>query len=146
MINYALSLIPLFLIMIVTGVPIRISVLSIPLILLILGGFTLGIGLMLSSIVTVFPDISEMYRVFLTAWMYLTPVIVPEDTLAKILNGWVLKANPVYHILRLMRMVIYDGVFPTGHQWLVAIVIALATLLFGWHIFTKRADTYGYKI
>jgi len=146
MINYALSLVPLFLIMLVTRVPLRISLIAIPLILIILGGFTLGVGLILSAYVTVFPDISEMYHVFLTAWMYLTPIIVPEDTLAKVLNGWVLKLNPMYHVLRLMRMVTYDGIFPTIHQWLMASAVAFITLLLGWYIFTKRADSYGYKI
>jgi ABC-type polysaccharide/polyol phosphate export permease len=146
MVNYCFSLVPLALIMFITKVPFRISLAALPLTLLLLGIFTLGIGLLLSSVVTTFPDISEMYHVILTAWMYLTPIMVPEDTLQKVFNGLILKLNPLYHVLRLMRIVIYDGIFPTSHQWLVAIIISFLTLIVGWYIFTKRADSYGYKI
>lgn len=146
MINLLFSLVPLTLIMIFTKVPFNISLIMLPFAILILACFALGIGLLLSSFVTVFPDVSEMYPVLLTAWMYLTPIMVPEDILQKVLNGWLLKANPLYHILRLMRIVIYDGIFPTDQQWLIATCIAFFTLLLGWFIFTKRADSYGYKV
>jgi ABC-type polysaccharide/polyol phosphate export permease len=145
-INLLFSLVPLALIMVFTKVSFSISLIMLPFSILILACFALGIGLFLSSFVTVFPDLSEMYPVILTAWMYLTPIIVPEGVLQNVLNGWLLKANPLYHILRLMRMVIYDGIFPTGQQWLIATCIALFTLLLGWFIFTKRADSYGYRV
>ena len=28
-----------------------------------------------------FPDVAEMYQIFLTAWMYLTPIFYPESIL-----------------------------------------------------------------
>ena len=145
-INLFFSLVPLFLIMLFSKVPFNASITMLPLSILILACFTLGFGLLLSSFVVIFPDLSEMYPIVLTAWMYLTPIIVPETILQNVFNGWLLKANPLYHILRLMRMVIYDGIFPTGQQWLIAACIAIFTLFLGWMIFTKRADTYGYRI
>lgn len=145
-INLLFSLVPLFLIMLFSKVSFSVSLVTLPLAILILAGFALGIGLMLSSYVVLFPDLSEMYPIILTAWMYMTPVIIPEDTLSGVFNGWLLKLNPLYHILRLIRMVIYDGVFPTTEQWLIAACISMLTLLLGWLIFTKRADSYAYRI
>lgn len=145
-INLLFSLVPLALIMIFSKASFSISLTALPIAILILACFTLGIGLLLSSFVVIFPDLSEMYPIALTAWMYLTPVIVPEEVLQSILNGWLLKANPLYYILRLMRLVIYDGTFPTMEQWLIAACIGIVTLLLGWMIFTKRVDTYGYRV
>lgn len=145
-INLLFSLVPLAIIMAFSKISFNISLTALPIAILILACFALGIGLLLSSFVVIFPDLSEMYPVALTAWMYLTPIIVPEEVLQSILNGWLLKANPLYYILRLMSMTIYEGIFPTGQQWLIAVCIALFTLLLGWFIFTKRADTYGYRV
>jgi len=145
-INLLFSLVPLAVIMIISHVPFSSSLIMLPFEIIILAGFTLGIGLLLSSYVSFFPDLSEMYPVILTAWMYLTPIIFPEEIYQEILNGWILKLNPLYYELRLMRMIVYDGVFPTSDQWLVAVVIMIVTLVFGWLVFTKQADKYGYRV
>lgn len=145
-INLLFSLVPLFLIMFFSHMSFNISLIMLPLAIIILAFFTLGIGLMLSSYVIFFPDVSEMYSIILTAWMYITPVIVPENVLSGIFNGWLLKLNPLYYILRLIRMTIYDGVFPTLEEWLIATCIGIITLLLGWLIFTKQADSYAYHI
>lgn len=145
-INLLFSLVPLALIMAISRVSFNLSLTVLPIALLILACFTFGIGLLLSSFVVIFPDLSEMYPIALTAWMYLTPVVVPEEILQNILNGWLLKANPMYHILILIRLVIYNGVFPTMKQWLIAACIGIFVLLLGWIIFTRGVDTYGYRV
>ena len=145
-INLLFSLVPLLLIMMVLHIPFQISLVALPAAILILAGFTLGVGLFLSSYVVIFPDLKEMYPILLTAWMYMTPIMFPEDIYYDILGGWILKLNPMYHILRLSRMVIYEGVFPTSHQWLIGAGISLVMILIGWLVFTKQADKYGYRV
>jgi len=54
-------------------------VLFLPVSILLLTAFTLGFGLMLSALAIYFPDVAEMYQILLTAWMYLTPIIYPEE-------------------------------------------------------------------
>jgi len=145
-INFLFSLVPLILIMLIVNIPFKYPIIMLPLAILILAFFTLGIGLLLSSYVVVFPDISEMYHIILTAWMYLTPIIFPENIYQDIINGWILKLNPIYYIIRLFRMIIYDGIFPTTEQWLIATAISLITVFIGWIVFNKQADQYGYKV
>ncbi len=146
LINLLFSIVPLMVIMLFMKVPFQISLTALPIVIIILAFFTLGMGLFLSSFVVFFPDLSQMYPIIITAWMYITPIIIPEDVLINILNGLLLKLNPLYYILRLFRMVIYEGVFPASNQWLIAIIISLTTFLFGWLIFTKASDKYGYMI
>ena len=145
-INLLLSLLPLLAIMLVTGIPLRAAVVTLPLAILLLAIFALGFGLLLSAYSVFFPDIAEMYNVVLIAWMYLSPVIVPEDVLATILNGWVLRFNPMVYFIRLFRQILYSGIFPSLSMWLTAALIATLVLLAGWLVFTKKVDQFAYYL
>jgi ABC-2 type transport system permease protein len=78
LVNLILSFIPLILIILLTGLPIRWSFLFLPVSILLLLAFSLGVGLIISTVAIHFPDVAEMYHIVLTAWMYLTPIIYPE--------------------------------------------------------------------
>ncbi len=60
LINLCLAYIPLFIIMIVRGAPIRPSVLFLPVSFLIIGMFTLGVSLLLSALAVYFEDVQHM--------------------------------------------------------------------------------------
>ena len=51
----------------------------------ILVAFSLGLGLMLSTLAVYFPDVAEMYQIILAAWMYMTPIFYPESILPEML-------------------------------------------------------------
>lgn len=82
-------------------------------ILLMIPAFTLfeyGIGLFLSVLFVFFRDIKHIYGVFLTLWMYLTPLFYPITRLDP--NGTVLKIiklNPMFHFVNYFRDCIYRG-------------------------------------
>ena len=52
-----------------------IALIMLSLLFLLLVAFSMGIGLILSAIAVKFRDIMHLYSVFITALMYLTPVI-----------------------------------------------------------------------
>jgi ABC-type polysaccharide/polyol phosphate export permease len=146
LVNTLLALVPLILVFLITRVPLPVTILFLPFSLLILAAFSLGISLIISAFVAFFPDIAEMYPVFLTAWIYLTPIIIPEEILANILNGWLLRINPLYPVIRIFRLVIYDGKVPSLAEWGVAAAIALGTLLIGWLFFTQKSKSFAYYV
>jgi ABC-2 type transport system permease protein len=143
-VNLFISLIPLFIIMVVTKFPLHISAVILLVPVIFTAAFSLGMGLLLSAYSVFFPDIAEMYSILLTAWMYLTPVIVPETTLAEIFNGWLLKLNPMYYMVKIFRLAMYDGQFPTLSMLLIAAGISFGMLFLGWYVFTKKADRFAY--
>jgi len=106
--------------------------------------FTLGLSLLLSTAAVFFPDVAEFFPVLISAWMYLTPIIYPEALLMDVLNGWVLKLNPMYHMIKVFRMLIYEGVVPGVTEWLIAFLIAAVTLILGWRVFTDKSRIFGY--
>jgi ABC-type polysaccharide/polyol phosphate export permease len=146
-VNLVLALVPLTLVFLFTGVMIHISALLLPFALLLLAIFALGISLLLSTLVVFFPDVNEFYPVVLTAWMYLTPIMYPESLLANNRFGyWIMSLNPLYRELKLFRMVLFDGVIPDVHEWLIGIIVALVTLTLGWYFFTSKSKSFGYYL
>lgn len=145
LINMGFSLVPLLVIMLITGVPIRPAMLILPIPALFLAMFAIGIGLFLSTIALYFADVTEMYTILLTAWMYLSPVIyraemIPQQYL------WIVRLNPMYYLINLFRAPIYDGVIPSLSQFLTGGAIALTTMLVGWFVFSARADEAAYRV
>lgn len=145
-VNLLLSLVPLFIILLFTHVSIQPSIVILPFAILLTAMFSLGVGLLLSAYSVFFPDIPEMYTIILTAWMYLSPVIVPEDILGEILNGLVLKLNPLYYLITIFRSALYYGQFPSLPIWLTAAGISFGMLFTGWFVFTKKADKFAYYV
>jgi ABC-2 type transport system permease protein len=143
-VNLFLSLVPLLLIMLVTQRPITWAVLFLPIPIILLTAFSLGVGLLLSSIAIRFPDVSEMYQILIQAWMYLTPIMYPSDILPDAYRTWLLYFNPMYYLILMFRVPIYDGVLPSLPLSLIGTGLALVTLLVGWIYFSRQADRLAY--
>ena len=144
-VNLVLSFVPLVIVMAVVGVPIRITMVFLPVSLLLLGCFTLGLGLAISTLAVYFPDVAEMYQIILTAWMYLTPIIYPE-TVIPAKYQLILHLNPMYYLVKLWRLPLYDGRWPAWGEFWPAAVIAIGMLLVGWYMFTSKSDEFAYRV
>jgi ABC-type polysaccharide/polyol phosphate export permease len=144
-INLALAFIPLVIVMVATGTPLMITAVFAPISLLLLACFTLGLGLAISTLAVYYPDVVEMYQVVLLAWMYLTPIIYPESVIpAK--YQLLLHLNPLYYLIKLWRLPVYDGLWPTWGDIWPAAAIAIGMLLVGWFFFTSKSDEFAYRI
>ena len=144
-VNLILSLVPLLLILLVLQRPLTWAALFLPVAILSLTAFTLGIGLLLSSLAVRFPDIAEMYQIILQAWMYLTPILYPSDILPNAYRKWLLYFNPMYYQVLMFRVPLYDGVLPSLPLIIIGIGIALTTLVIGWVYFSYQADKFAYQ-
>lgn len=144
-INFFLSLVPMSLIFLITKVPIHPTVLLFPIALLLLAMFTLGFSLLVSTGVVFFPDVAEFFPVLVQAWLYLTPIIYPEALLQDVMGGLILKLNPMYHYIKLIRNLLYDGILPSGTAWLIAFLLAVVMLFIGWWVFTSKSKRFGYQ-
>jgi ABC-2 type transport system permease protein len=146
LVNLVISLVPLLLVMLIVGVPIRWTMLFLPVPMLILACFALGVGLLLSTLAVYFRDITAMYSIILTAWMYLNPIIYPENTLKPQFSFWLSHLNPMWEIIRIFRMPIYDGIIPSFQVLWPPIVVSLVVLAIGWFVFTRKSDEFAYRI
>ena len=145
LVNLAISIIPLVVIVLVLRLPLTVSILFIPISMLLLASFAMGVGLLLSTLAVDFPDVSEMYQIILMAWMYFTPVIYPETMIPPEYQRWMFTLNPMYHLVKLFRAPIYEGKLPDLQSLLMGTVISLVTLIVGWIVFSRAADRFAYK-
>lgn len=146
LVNLMLSLVPLVLVMLVTGVPFRWTVILLPFPVVFLAMFSLGLGLFISAIAIYFSDVAEMYQIILTAWMYLSPVIYTESLLPEKYKFWITHLNPLYFLIRLFRAAIYDGRLPFLSEWVVSALVSIGMLIIGWVVFCHRADEFSYRV
>ncbi len=144
-VNLLLSLVPLLIIMLFLGQPFHISILFLPVSILLLTIFTLGIGLLVSTLALYFPDVVDMYHIGLTAWMYLTPIIYPAEIIPEAYRRWILVFNPMYYLVEMIRQPIYDGHIPSVNMLTISIGVSFIALIIGWLVFNWKANEFTYR-
>lgn len=144
LVNFVLSLVPLLAVILIIGLPLHWTILLSPIAMLFIAMYSLGIGLLISTIGIFFVDVVEMYTIVLMAWFYLTPIIYPLELLPPEIHGW-LQLNPMLHLVELFRDLVFTGTIPPLESWLISFGISLATLLVGWIIFTGKSNEFAYR-
>ena len=140
-INILSSFCALILVMLFTRTELHFTMFLVVIPLAYLVFFSLGIGMMLAALTVKFRDIMHLYTVFLTALMYLTPIIYPIE----MLPGWVrviVNLNPLTGILNIFRSVMIYNTVPSISQFLISFVIVCVTLVLGFWVFYKQQDEF----
>ena len=140
-INLLASFTALLLVMIATRAELHWTVLLVPIPMLLLVVFSLGVGLVLSAITVKFRDIMHLYTVFTTALLYLTPVIYPMS----ILPSWLYKIvmlNPLTPMLMMFRNVMINNTLIDIPTLLITLVETIAMFLIGLYVFYKNQDDF----
>jgi len=146
LVNLGFALIPLVVVLLMTRIPISWAFLFLPVPVLLLAMFSLGVGLLISSFAIYYPDVAEMYQIILTAWMYLTPVIYPAEVLPEFARNLVKILNPMYWLVELFRAPIYLGQIPGWSAIWPSLLVCTLTLVIGWWVFCTRSDEMAYRI
>lgn len=141
MINLLISLIPLMAVALVSGLIPTKAYLLLPVPLLCLALFCLGLGMLLASAMVFFRDIQFLWGVLTTIWMYLTPIFYPIEALPEAVQS-VVERNPLYFFLAFVRTCILDGVSPEPRMYVQCAVIGLVTLGIGAFVFKKTQDKF----
>jgi ABC-type polysaccharide/polyol phosphate export permease len=143
LVNLALSIIPLILILIVTGFPLHATWAFLPVSVFITTLFTAGVSLILFTLSSRFADIREMYLVLVQTWFFLTPIVY-HPSIVPFRYRLALWLNPMYYLVQVFRKPIYDGVLPSGALLLGSLGLSVAVLITGWIFFCRRSDNIAY--
>lgn len=103
--------------------------------------FSIGLGMVLAVLQVFFRDTAHLYGVFVTAWLYLTPVIYPVE----ILPEWMLpvvRCNPLYYFVDFLRQVVLYRSLPGLATRLCCPLFALFSLVLGGLVFKSRQDRF----
>lgn len=140
-VNLGISLIPLILVCLLTGVHFQKSALLALYFLVCLIIFTLGVCLVLSAAMVFFRDTQFLWSVFSMVWMYATAIFYPESILPEKYR-FVLDINPLYHFIKNIRVCILNGVSPEPAVYGQCLLISLLMLLVGAWVFKKNQDKF----
>jgi lipopolysaccharide transport system permease protein len=140
-ITFLISLIVLFLVMIATHVQFTLYMIfaSLPILFLLL--FTIGIGLILATLVVFFRDMEHLYSVFVTLLRYATPIFYPPDIIPQQFS-FIYQLNPLYAIMACCRSVFANGQLYDPLQLLFAGVSAMVALIVGIFLFNKYQNKF----
>lgn len=144
LVNLLLALIPLALIMLLSGASFSWALLFLPIAILLALLFALGVGLFMSALAVFFTDIVDIYRVVLTILTYLTPIFYPEAVVPARYTS-LYHLNPMYYFVQVFRIPVYQSELPDLHLVIRAAFLAVAALILGWWFFTRKADEFAYR-
>lgn len=144
-VNVLISMIPLCLMILFSGIPLRKSMLLIPLVLLYTTVFCIGMSLLLSSAMVFFRDTQFLWNVLSLLWMYLTPIFYPESIIPqKLLRLY--HMNPMYQFIYFLRTITIDGTAPGPYTFLYCTLCAVVPLLLGLWVFRKTQDRFVFYL
>ncbi len=152
-INLTLNLVVVAFFMYINHVPIHISVVILPLILLEVYIFSFGVSLFLSAAFVKYRDVVYVWEVFLQAGFYLTPILYPLSRITNISLQKFLIINPMAQAIQSARYFTVTKSTVTAQQlfnggWYVYIPFAIVILAFvgGIYYFRKESKYFAENI
>lgn len=145
LVNFLFSTIAFVLVFVIFTILGRVSphpaMLFFPLPVVYLFIFSLGLSLILSALNVFFRDIGHIYGVFLTVWMYASPVIYPPEALPDALSR-IMHFNPLYHYINYFRNILIYGTVPSLADNVICLSFSVLFLLIGILVFRKSQDKF----
>ena len=142
MVDYALSFGALIIVMLVTRAPFHLTMLLIPVVILKLYIFCIGLGFLLANLNVFFRDIAYIYKAITTMWMYLTPIFYPIENLPNGLALMIKVGNPLYYYVTSFRTLCMQGTLPSLRIIVGGWIFALVMLVIGVSVFQKHKDNF----
>jgi ABC-2 type transport system permease protein len=139
LISFLLGLIPFMVIMCFLGLHISFNLLYIIPVIILFSIFILSLGIILGSLNVFFRDVGILWMTINPALFYLSPIaysfkIVPEQ------YKFIVKYNPLYHFLELVRNVLYDGTAPSLHYTGRCLMITGVTVIVAILVYRKTRN------
>jgi ABC-type polysaccharide/polyol phosphate export permease len=101
-----------------------------PVFMLLLGLFAVGIGWIASSLQVYLRDTVQVMTVILTFWLWVTPIFLPEDKFPHKVR-FLIAANPLAYIVRPYREILMGTGLPSGRDFAIATLICGGTFFVG---------------
>lgn len=136
LVNFGISLMPLLVIQVVTGVGVPWTVLLVPMPAFFMLLLVAGLGLLVASAAVYFYDVLDLTAVFTQLLAYLTPTFYPISIVPERFLPFIY-ANPLYSYLVVFRGFMYEGVFAPGWTFAMMIGSSVLTVLLGIWVFTR---------
>jgi ABC-type polysaccharide/polyol phosphate export permease len=143
LINFLLSIVPLALIVVGAHHPFYWTWVFLPVPLLALLIFTLGVSFLFATANVYYRDVSHIVQILLQVWFYTTPIIYALDIFPAKYH-WLFRFNPLVCMFNEFRLSVYYGHLPRLDSVAAAFSYAALALLGGFAIFKKHEPNFVY--
>ena len=141
LVNCFFSLIALVLVMLFTWTPLAPTALLALVPVFLLFVFSLGLGLILSTMYVFVRDIMHIWEVFCTLLVYGSAIFYDPSQMEGWVQ-WVIKFNPIYHYITAVRGCVMNSVGLEPKRLLICAACALVSLGLGLWVFKKNQDNF----
>lgn len=144
LVNFGFSLVAVALVMLWFRIVPTWHLILLPVALLLLMMFCMGLGMALSALTVFFRDVQHLWSVILTAWTYATPIFWTSDYIYA-MPHWlqtILIVNPMYNYLQFMRDIFLFQTAPAFQTFSLCVFWAVASLGIGYFIFHKTEKKF----
>jgi len=141
LVNFSFAFIAFLFVTFVTGAPFHWTILLMPIPLFYTFIFALGMGMFLSSMAVFFRDLSHIYGIIITLWMFLTPIIYPVEILPDRVFQ-LIHLNPMFHYVTYFRSLALHGEIPGLWTNIICLGFALLSLSCGLYTTMAKQDKY----
>ena len=145
LINFLISLLPLLLLMLLTGVRVSPALLLLPLMIALLFLFALGVTLVMATLNVFFRDTRFLWSVISLLWTYATPIFYPDTIWPEGLRG-IFHLNPMYQLIDFLRQIVIAGIPPTPERLLACVAGAFGMLMIGLVIFRRYEEKFVFHL
>lgn len=142
LVDFFFSLGALLLVMIVTRAKFSLYMLLTPIVALELYIFCVGLGMFLAQANVFFRDIQYIYNAATTAWMYLTPIFYPIESLPENVMWLIKHLNPMYFYVGQFRDLVYYCQLPGPKMIVAGFITSLLMLFIGIKSFMRTQDNF----
>lgn len=133
-----------YVIYVIVGVDVspNLYLLMFPVLVLMIGGIALGLGLIITSMTTKYRDLKNFFGVFVSLWMYATPIVYPMSVIENESLKNIMRLNPLTSITEAFKYgVMGAGEFSWG--WLAySFGIMTVLLLVGMLMFNRKQKLF----
>lgn len=119
-----------------------ITLLALPVLLVLQGCFTVGIGYVLSAFNLFLRDVYHLIGVVLSVFMFMTPIFYPAKLVKERGFEWVLQINPMYWLIDSYRSVLLYDRWPKLPVIASFAIVAVVVLFLGITFFMRQKPRF----
>jgi ABC-type polysaccharide/polyol phosphate export permease len=155
LINFLLSLLVLFALILLFQIPFTRWMLLLPAVIAVQVIFTVGVGLILATANVFYRDTQIIMEVVMLAWFFMTPIFYPVEILPRNYEfwgmtfdvwRWVNILNPMASIIATYRVILYNGSPPELYFFLRTLLTSVGILGVGGLIFYKYSRRFAEEV
>ena len=142
-VNFLLSLIALFALVLIFQIQLTATLIFLPLVILVQVIFTVGIALFLSALNVFYRDTASIMETMMLAWFFLTPIFYRIEDVFPAYSRLMYILNPLASIIAAYRDILYYGTMSNLDFFSRTAVTAVVVLVLGYLFFIRSSRSFS---